>query len=115
VSAPEKARITRAAARAREGLKVLRVRLAPGERRTPLALVEVRLGPVVVVFGYARLRRQRWQVKIPQDAAGGRALRLSPALERRVMEMVREAVEACPKVSAALRPICARNVWPPSP
>jgi hypothetical protein len=103
VSAPEKAKITRAAARAREAPKVLRVRLAPGERRTPLALVDVRIGPVVATFGYARLRRQRWAVRLPQDATGALALRLSAALEQRVVELVREAAEAHPTVAARLR------------
>lgn len=74
------------------------------ERRTPLALVDVRIGPVVATFAYARLRRQRWEVRLPQDATGGLALLLSPSLERRVVEMVREAAEACPKVTAGLRP-----------
>jgi hypothetical protein len=83
---------------------VLRVRLAPGERRTPLALVDVRIGPVVATFAYARLRRQRWEVRLPQDAAGSLALRLPPALEQRVVTLVREAAEACPKVEAGLRP-----------
>jgi hypothetical protein len=83
---------------------VLRVRLAPGERRTPLALVDVRIGPVVAIFGYARLRRQRWEVRPPLDATGDLALRLPPALERRVVALVREAAEACPKTAEGLRP-----------
>jgi hypothetical protein len=78
-----------------------------------LALVDVRIGPVVATFGYARLRRQRWEVRLPQDAAGSLALRLPPALERQVVEMVREAAEACPMVAAALRPTYAVFTWPP--
>jgi hypothetical protein len=70
---------------------------------------------VLATSGHARLRRQRWEVRLPQDATGVLALRLSPALERRVVALVREAAEACPRVSAALCPICARNVWPPPP
>jgi hypothetical protein len=69
-----------------------------------LALVDVRIGPVVATFGYVRLRRQRWEVRLPQDATGGLAVRLSPSLERRVVEMVREAAEACPKTAEGLRP-----------
>lgn len=106
-------RTTRAQARARDALKVLRVRLAPGERRTPLALVDVRIGSVVATFGYARLRRQRWAVRLPQDATGALALHLSPALERRVVVLVREAAEACPTVTAALRPTYGGFTWPP--
>jgi hypothetical protein len=64
---------------------LLRVRLAPGERRTAWALVDVRLGPVVATFGYARLRRQRWEVRLPQDATGALTLHVSPALKRQVV------------------------------
>ena len=106
--------IMRAQAPAREEPKVLRVRLAPGDRRTPLALVDVQVGPVVVTFGYVRLRQQRWEVRPPKDATGAAALRLPPALERRVVAMVREAAEANPKVQKSFRPTYGGFTWPPT-
>ncbi|MCW8086615.1 hypothetical protein [Sabulicella glaciei] len=69
------------------------VRRGPEDRRTPLVLVDVRLGPAVVTFGFARLRRGRWEVRGPADAYGAAAVRLPPRMRARVVEMVREAAE----------------------
>ncbi|MCW8084723.1 hypothetical protein [Sabulicella glaciei] len=69
------------------------VRLGPEDRRTPLVLVDVRLGPAIVTFGFARLRRGRWEVRCPADAYGAAAVRLPPRLRVRVVEMVRVAAE----------------------
>ncbi|WP_207541184.1 hypothetical protein [Sabulicella rubraurantiaca] len=94
----EAARKPRAPVRARatdvDGPAVVGVRLGPQDRRTPLVLVDVRLGPAVVTFGFARLRRGRWEVRCPADANGAAAVRLPSRMQARVVEMVREAAES---------------------
>jgi hypothetical protein len=64
---------------------------------------KARIGPVLASSGFAGLHRGRWAVRPPQEATSGLALRLSPALERRVVLLVCEASEAYPKVAGALR------------
>jgi hypothetical protein len=87
---------TRAQGRTREAPEVVAVRPAPGERRTPLALVDVQIGPAVLTYGYALLRRNRCEVRPPVDADGNPAVRLSPALAAKVAQLVQEAAEASP-------------------
>ncbi|MCW8088318.1 hypothetical protein [Sabulicella glaciei] len=87
----------RGRAKAEDGPIVVGVRPGPEGRRTPLVLVDVRLGPAVVTFGFAWLRRDRWEVRCPVDDRGTAAVRLPSRLLARVVEMVREAAEHRPR------------------
>ena len=77
-------------------IEVVSVRTLPGDRRVPKALVTVRIGPVAIVCGYARLRRQRWEVMYPKAADGGEGVTLPPDMEAELVEKVKAAAEADP-------------------
>lgn len=98
---------TRARAGAREAKPVPRVvviRLAPGERRTPLALADVALGDLTIRFALARLRRGKLDVRPPEDPYGGPALKVPPDLRDRIVAAVVEAAQMEPEVWRVLRP-----------
>jgi hypothetical protein len=85
-------------------MEVVGVKLLPGDRRTPRALVTVRIGPVRLACSYARLRRGRWEVSFPKSADGKEGVTLPPKMEGRLVELVTAAAEADPAVTAGLRP-----------
>ncbi|WP_421992325.1 hypothetical protein [Roseococcus sp.] len=97
----------RTRARARGGkieIEVLKVRLSAGNRANGLALVDLRIGPVVATYGYQRMRRKgRWQVHLPLDPDGGEALRLPKGLDAQVVQMVRDAVEGDEAMAAGIK------------
>jgi hypothetical protein len=76
-------------------VEVVGVRLSTGSRTNGLALVDLRIGPVVATYGYQRMRRKgRWQVHLPVDPDGKEALRRPKRLDEKVVQMVRDAVES---------------------
>ncbi len=84
-------------------MAVVSVAVLPGDRRTPRALVKVRVGPVEIACSYARLRRQRWEVLYPKGADGEEGIALPEDIERELVEMVRAAVEGDAEVARGLR------------
>lgn len=85
-------------------LEVLKVRLSKGNRAHGLALVDVRIGPVVATYGYRHMRRKgHWQVTLPVDGDGKEALRLPKAIETKVVQMVRDAVEGDEAIAAGVK------------
>jgi hypothetical protein len=95
-------------ARAREatGLsapEVMAVAVRPlsEDRRTRVVLVDVRVGPLVVVLAVARLRRQV-VVRLPLADDGEPAIGASPEMWERIKAAALAAVEADPAARAYL-------------
>ncbi len=97
------AKNSRARERAHISPEVVGVRLAAGSRRTPLALVDVRVGPAVLTYGYALLRRNRWEVRPPLDAEGKPAVALHPSTAAKLRRVVQDAAEASEVVKGMRR------------
>ena len=106
----EAASQTRACAPAREGEAdgegpaVVAIRLAPGARRVPLALADVKIGPLILTFALARLRRGRLDLRPPETPDGAPAVQAPPALRARIVALVMEAARMDPTVWAVLGP-----------
>lgn len=103
MNAEKQTRATCAPARDGEALVVLGVRVLGGDRRTPTAVVDVALDGVPVVFAYALLRRDVWEVRAPRDQQGEPALIAPDDLHDRIAEAVVGAVCADEAVSRQLR------------
>ena len=72
------------------------------DRRTPLALVDVSLGPVTVTLAVARLRRGGLDVRPPKAADGGRGFCVPSDLQARLVALAVEAVKADPEAGPLL-------------
>jgi hypothetical protein len=80
-------------------VQVTAVRPLSGDRRTRVVLVNVVVGPVVLVLAVARLRRMV-VVRPPVADDGGPAIGVSPELWARIKEAALAAVEADPSARA---------------
>jgi hypothetical protein len=91
--------------------RVVTVRPLAAERRTPVVIVHVVVGPLVLVLGVVRLRR-RLQVRPPVADGGGPAIGASPEVWAPIEQAVLAAVQADPAARAHLfgpRPQLARH------
>jgi hypothetical protein len=78
--------------------RVVTVRPLAAERRTPVVIVHVVVGPLLLVLGVVRLRR-RLQVRPPVADGGGPAIGASPE----VWELIEQAVLAAAQADPAAR------------
>jgi hypothetical protein len=91
--------------------RVVTVRPLAAERRTPVVIVHVMVGPLVLVLGVVRLRR-RLQVRPPVADGGGPAIGASLEVWASIEQAVLAAVQADPAARAHLfgpRPRLARH------
>jgi hypothetical protein len=86
--------------------RVVTVRPLAAERRTPVVIVHVVVGPLVLVLGVVRLRR-RLQVRPPVADCGGPAIAARPE----VWELIEQAVLAAVQVDPAARAHLGRHTW----
>jgi hypothetical protein len=82
-------------------VQVIAVRPLPADRRTRVVLADVVVGPVVLVVGVARLRRQV-VVRLPVAEDGSPAIGISPELLARIEAAALAAVQADPAARAHL-------------
>ena len=59
-------------------IRALSVRLPPGARRSPLVLVRIAVGPLVIELGVSRLRKSGLIVRSPVSEGGAPAIAASP-------------------------------------
>ena len=71
------------------------------ERRTPVVIVHVVVGPLLLVLGVVRLRR-RLQVRPPMADGGGPAIGAKPEVWEPIEHAVLAAVQADPAARAHL-------------
>ena len=81
--------------------RVVSVRPLVADRRSPVVIVHVLVGPLVLVLGVARLRR-RLQVRPPVADGGGPAIGASPEVWDPIEQAVLAAVQADPAARAHL-------------
>ena len=95
----------RAPARERKGITIRRVYAPPGERRTPLVLVELERDGLRLIFAVARLRGGALDVRPPRLPDGTPEPGVwFPQRERdRIAALILEAVKAEPAALDALR------------
>jgi hypothetical protein len=91
--------------RARGGAPVTTggVRIPPGERRTPIVIVDVTVGEVTLAYTVSGLRRGIVLAREPIAPDGSPAVRLPPGLEDRVYAAIFAAVAADTVAPAHLR------------
>src|SRR3954471_651345 len=73
--------------------RVVTVRPLAAERRTPVVIVHVVVGPLLLVLGVVRLRR-RLQVRLPVADGGGPAIGAKPEVWEPIKQAVLAAVQA---------------------
>jgi hypothetical protein len=81
--------------------QVVTVRPLAAERRTPVVIVHVVVGPLVLVLGVVRLRR-RLQVRPPVADGGGPAIGAKPEVWEPIEQAVLAAVQVDPAARAHL-------------
>src|SRR4051794_40873190 len=81
--------------------RVVTVRPLAAERRTPVVIVHVVVGPLLLVLSVVRLRR-RLQVRPPVADGGGPAIAASPEVWAPIEQVVLAAVQADPAARAHL-------------
>jgi hypothetical protein len=81
--------------------RVVSVRPLAAEWRTPVVLVHVVVGPLLLVLGVVRLRR-RLQVRPPVADGGGPAIGASPKVWEPIEQAVLAAVQTDPAARAHL-------------
>src|SRR6476620_1199323 len=77
------------------GARVIAVRVLAAERRTPVVIVHVVVGPLLLVLGVVRLRR-RLQVRPPMADGGGPAIGAKPEVWEPIEQAVLAAVQVDP-------------------
>jgi hypothetical protein len=81
--------------------RVVSVRPLAAERRTPVVVVHVVVGPLVLVLGVVRLRR-KLQVRRPVADGGGPAIAAKPEVWEPIERAVLAAAQADPAARAHL-------------
>jgi hypothetical protein len=81
--------------------RVVSVRPLAAERRTPVVIVHVVVGPLLLVLGVVRLRR-RLQVRPPVADGGGPAIAAKPEVWEPIEQAVLAAVQVDPAARAHL-------------
>ena len=81
--------------------RVVSVRPLVADRRSPVVIVHVLVGPLVLVLGVARLRR-KLQVRPPVADGGGPAIAAKPEVWGPIEEVVLAAAQVDPAARAHL-------------
>ena len=81
--------------------RVVSVRPLAAERRTPVVIVHLVVGPLVLVLSVVKLRR-RLQVRPPVADGGGSAIGAKPELWELIEQAVLAAAQADPAAQAHL-------------
>jgi hypothetical protein len=77
-------------------VRPLSVRVPPGERRNPVAVVRLAIGPLEVVLAVSRLRRSGLVVRVPMSDGGGPAIGAGPEAWAAIEEVAIAAVAGDP-------------------
>ncbi|MBL6458680.1 hypothetical protein JMJ55_25415 [Belnapia sp. T6] len=83
-------------------IRALSVRVLPGKRRNPTAIVRVRVGPLTVSVAVALLRKSGLTARLPMDDDGRPAIEARPEVWTAIQKVAFEAVIHDPAASEHL-------------
>jgi hypothetical protein len=84
--------------------EVVEVALAPGDRRTPTAYVDIGFGPLTIRFSVSRRRRGRLIVQPPHDPDNQSGIHAPAVLRDKIAAMAIEAIKRDAAVWKVIRP-----------